>query len=69
MNLVRAFLLTVFLHDGSGGKKLVSNDMYWRDINSCKWYARQIHSQSRDKITAYCLPRLVDPQTVRLYDD
>jgi hypothetical protein len=68
MNLVHAFLLTVYLHN-DGGKTLVSADMYWRNLRSCKWYASQIHSQARDTITAYCLPRLVDPEKVSLYDD
>jgi hypothetical protein len=67
-NFVHAFLLTIIVHEG-GQEKIVSNDMYWRSLQSCQWYARKIHSQARDKITAYCLPRLVDPQTVRLYDD
>lgn len=51
------FLLFVFLGVGED-KKLVSNDLYFRDLNDCVWYAQKLHKQGSD-ITSYCLPKLV----------
>jgi len=59
--MIHAFLLFVFVGMGEE-KKLVSNDMYFRDVNECTYFARQLHKQGQ-KITAYCVPRLVDEDT------
>ena len=53
--MIHAFLLFVFL-DG----KLVSNDLYFYNIDDCTYFARALHKQA-GKITAYCLPKLTDP--------
>ena len=62
--MIHAFLLFVFVGIGEE-KKLVSNDMYFRNINECTYFAQQLHKQGQ-KITAYCVPRLVDKDT-RVY--
>tara|TARA_R100000458_G_scaffold42580_1_gene40478 strand:+ start:1362 stop:1601 length:240 start_codon:yes stop_codon:yes gene_type:complete len=62
--MIHAFLLFVFVGIGEE-KKLESNDMYFRDVNECTYFARQLHKQGQ-KITAYCVPRLVDKDT-RVY--
>ena len=51
------FLLFVFLGVGED-KKLVSNDLYFKDLNDCIWYAQKLHKQG-SQITSYCLPKLV----------
>jgi hypothetical protein len=58
------FLLFVFLGLGDD-KRLVSNDLYFRDLRECKWYAQKLHEQGRT-VTAYCLPKLVNDK-VRVY--
>ena len=75
---VDVFLLLVYLGTGEF-RKLESGNMYWRSIADCNWYASQItkrygnyqhHSfiDPKDRVTAYCVPRTVDPSKVRIYD-
>ena len=64
--MIHAFLLFVFLTNDDGTKRLVSNDLYFRNIDDCTYFARALHKQGGD-ITAYCLPRLVDPEKVKVY--
>jgi len=55
------FLLFVFLGTGED-KRQVSGDMYFADLNDCVWYAQMLHKQG-EKITSYCLPKLVNDST------
>jgi hypothetical protein len=75
--LVHVFLLMVYLGVGDD-RRLISNDMYFRDLNDCNWYAKNIAKRygnygyidrmdSRDRVTAYCLPKYVDENSVRIY--
>tara|TARA_R100000149_G_scaffold56388_1_gene25404 strand:+ start:1234 stop:1422 length:189 start_codon:yes stop_codon:yes gene_type:complete len=59
-----AFLLFVFLGVGED-KKLVSNDMYFADLNECVYFSQKLHKQG-ENITSYCLPKMVD-ENVRIY--
>jgi len=59
--VIHAFLLFVFL-DG----KIVSNDLYFQNLNDCLWYAQRIARQG-PKITSYCLPKFIDNEKVRVY--
>ena len=59
------FLLLMYLGVGDE-KRLVSGDMYFRDLNECTWYARELHKQGPNTITVYCLPKLVD-KNVKVY--
>jgi hypothetical protein len=63
--MIHAFLLFVFIGIGED-KKLVSNDLYFKDLNDCLWYAQKLHKQGSE-ITSYCLPRSIDLGTVRVY--
>jgi hypothetical protein len=63
--VIHAFLLFVFIGIGEE-KKLVSNDLYFKDLNDCLWYAQKLHKQGSE-ITSYCLPRSIDSGTVRVY--
>jgi hypothetical protein len=59
--VIHAFLLFVFL-DG----KLVSNDLYFYSVDDCTYFARALHKQG-GQITAYCLPKFIDPDKVKVY--
>ena len=59
--MIHAFLLFVFL-DG----KLVSNDLYFYNIDDCTYFARALHKQT-GQITAYCLPKQINPENVKVY--
>ncbi len=63
--MIHAFLLFVFL-TGDEGKRLVSNDLYFYNVDDCTYFARALHKQGGD-ITSYCLPRLVDPDKIKVY--
>ncbi len=62
--MIHAFLLFVFVGIGEE-KRLVSNDMHFRSVDDCVYYAQRLHKQGQE-ITAYCLPKLVDEDT-RIY--
>ncbi len=75
---VDVFLLLVYLGTGEF-RKLESGNMYWRSITECNWYASQVvkrygnyqynsYLDPKDRVTAYCVPRTVDPNKVRIYD-
>lgn len=59
--MIHAFLLFVFL-DG----KLVSNDLYFYNVDDCTYFARALHKQGT-QITAYCLPKQINPDKVKVY--
>jgi hypothetical protein len=74
--MIHAFLLTVYL-----GTQIVSNDMYFRNIDDCKYFASRLNQQpavpnrtagedvpKRRSYTAVCEPSLIDPKRVKLYD-
>ena len=62
--MIHVFLLFVYVGIGEN-ERLISKDMYFRNLNECVWYAQKLHRQGK-KITAYCLPKLVDKDT-RVY--
>jgi hypothetical protein len=59
--MIHVFLLFVFI-GSQGDKQLVSNDMYFKSLDDCTWYAQTLHKQG-SQITAYCLPAIVDKDT------
>ena len=59
------FVLLVFIGIGEE-KRLESNDLFFRDLKECVWYAQTLHKQG-NLVTAYCLPRYVNPDNVRIY--
>ncbi len=59
--MIHVFLLFVYIGIGED-ERLVSKDMYFRDLNECVWYAQTLHKQGQN-ITAYCLPKLVNEDT------
>ncbi|HAW75062.1 MAG TPA: hypothetical protein DCW74_04910 [Alteromonas australica] len=59
--MIHAFLLFVFVGIGED-KRLKSNDMYFRSIDDCVYFAQRLHKQGQT-ITAYCLPVIVPKET------
>ena len=52
--------------------------MYFKDINECLYFASQLtkrhgnyryleYMDPRDRVTAYCVPKYVDSEKVRVY--
>ena len=71
------FLLLVYLGTGDF-RNLESGDMYFWDINECNYFASQVTKRygnyeyhafvdPKDRVTAYCVPRYVNPEDVKLY--
>ena len=59
MELVPVFVLYVFLGTGEDRRK-VSDDLAFRDLNECVWYAQTLSKQG-SIVTAYCLPQMAPP--------
>ena len=59
--MIHAFLLFVYIGLGED-KRLKSNDMYFRSVDDCVYFAQRLSKQGRT-ITAYCLPVVVDAKT------
>ena len=64
LGMKHAFLLFVFLGVGDD-KRLVRNAMYFENLNECVYFAQKLHKQG-EKVTSYCLPKMVDSKT-RVY--
>jgi len=75
--MLDVFLLLVYLGTGDQ-RRLESGSMYFRSIVTCNYFAKEVsrrygnYSYSdyvppQDRATAYCVPRTVDPQKVRVY--
>ena len=71
------FLLLVYLGTGDT-RQLVSNDMYFRDVTECNYFASELakrygnyryysYIDPKDRVTSYCVPKYVDPKNVRIY--
>ena len=73
--MMHAFLLMVYL-----GQKVVSQDMYFADIDKCKYFAERITKQpavpnrtagedvpKTRKYVAVCEPRRVNSETTQIY--
>jgi len=75
--MIHFFLLFVYIGMGED-ERLVSKDMYFRDINDCNYFASRVTKRygnyqyrylvdPKDRVTAYCVPRYVNPEDVKLY--
>jgi len=62
--MIHAFLLFVFVGIGED-KRLKSNDMYFRSVDDCVYFAQRLHKQGQN-ITAYCL-LVVVPEETKVY--
>tara|TARA_Y100000592_G_scaffold16559_1_gene24698 strand:- start:11127 stop:11285 length:159 start_codon:yes stop_codon:yes gene_type:complete len=52
--------------------------MYFYDINECNFFAKQVskrygnygfadYMDPKDRVTAYCVPKQVDPEIIKVY--
>lgn len=70
--MVHVFALVLYIGIAND-RKLVSDDMLFRSIETCTYFAKAIvgrwgyHSNPKDFGVAYCVPRLVDPDKARIY--
>ena len=72
--MIHAFILIVLIAD-----KQEPAPMYFRSIDVCQYYAKRIVQQygnyghssqvpKEHRVTAYCKPKRVDPNTTVVYD-
>ena len=75
--MIDAFLLLVYLGTGDL-RKLESGNMYFYSITECNHFAKQVskrygnygyadYMDPKDRVTAYCVPRQVKPDHVKVY--
>ena len=75
--MVDAFLLLLYLGTGDL-RKLESGNMYFYDLERCNYVAKTLskrygnygfveYMDPKDRVTAYCVPRQVDPEKTRVY--
>jgi|TARA_X000000950_G_C13366278_1_gene438552 hypothetical protein len=71
------FLLLIYLGT-QDERKLVSGDMYFRSATECNFFAKEMSKRfgnyefsylmdSRDRVTAYCVPKFVEEGSVKVY--
>lgn len=74
--MIHAFLLMVYLGIGDD-RRLISNDMYFRDVRTCNFFAKELSKRystyaamdKRDRATAYCVPKYIrEGGGVEIYD-
>ena len=75
--MIDAFLLLVYLGTGEF-RKLESGNMYFYSVIECNYFANQVSKRygnygfiqdmdPKDRVTAYCIPKLVDPEIIKVY--
>ena len=75
--MIHAFLLLLYLGTGED-RRLASGDMYFENINDCLYFADKLakrygnyryldYMNAKDRATAYCVPKYVDSEKVRVY--
>ena len=75
--MMHVFLLMVYLGTGDE-RKLVSNNMYFRSIDRCNYFASQVSKRygnfkynsyldPKDRVTAYCLPKYINTENMEIY--
>ena len=73
--MMDVFLLLVYLGVGED-RRMESNKMHFRDLTECNFFARNLSKRygthrdmryidKRDRVTAYCVPKRVDPNRVK----
>jgi len=73
MEMIHVFLLQLYIGTGDL-RRLVSNDMYFRSVIECNYFADQLvkrygKSNEQDLGTAYCIPRYIRKNSkVNIYD-
>ncbi len=63
--MIHVFVLYVFL-GLDADKKLISKDMYFKDLKECTWYAEKFRKQE-NQISSYCLPTRITKEMKPIY--
>jgi hypothetical protein len=77
--MIHVFLLMVYLGTGED-RRAVSKDMYFYSVVDCNFFANEVSKRfgnygsiesmnSKDRITAYCLPKYInkDTKNIKIY--
>ena len=75
---VVAFLLVMYQGVGDDRRSIAKNLLHFRSIDDCNYFAKQItrtHGNyqhldlvdPRERVTAYCLPKAIDPSKTKVY--
>ena len=75
--MIDVFLLLVYLGTGEF-RKLESGNMYFYSVTECNYFANQVSKRygnyryiqnmdPKDRVTAYCVPKQVDPERIKVY--
>jgi hypothetical protein len=67
ISVIHVFLLTLVL-----GGEVISQDMYFRDLLECNRFVHLLvhgeHPNNHNSpLSGYCIPKLVNPETTRIY--
>ena len=75
---VVAFLLVMYQGVGDDRRAIGKNLLHFRSVDDCNYFAKQVtrtHGNyehldlvdPRDRVTAYCLPKAIDPSKTKVY--
>ncbi len=75
--MIHVFLLMVYLGVGES-RKVISDNMYFRSVTDCNFYAKELTKRfgnyqsidrmdSRDRVTAYCVPKYIKKDSIEVY--
>ena len=75
---VVAFLLVIYQGVGDDRRPVAKNLLHFRSVDDCNYFAKQVtrtHGNyqhldlvdPRDRVTAYCLPKAIDPSKTKVY--
>jgi phosphoribulokinase len=75
---VVAFVLVMYQGVGDDRRSIAKNLLHFRSVDDCNYFAKQVtrtHGNyehldlvdPRDRVTAYCLPKAIDPSKTKVY--
>jgi phosphoribulokinase len=75
---VVAFVLVMYQGVGDDRRAIAKNLLHFRSVDDCNYFAKQVtrtHGNyehldlvdPRDRVTAYCLPKAIDPSKTKVY--
>jgi phosphoribulokinase len=75
---VVAFVLVMYQGVGDDRRAIAKNMLHFRSVDDCNYFAKQVtrtHGNyehldlvdPRDRVTAYCLPKAIDPSKTKVY--
>jgi phosphoribulokinase len=75
---VVAFVLVMYQGVGDDRRAIAKNLLHFRSVDDCNYFAKQVtrtHGNyehldlvdPRERVTAYCLPKAIDPSKTKVY--